>query len=163
MISIAIQWRLLDFLSIESYRTVVQEENDDSFLSVHELLHDAGEAQQPQRVATSVDFRSERADDDVGYINSNDRDDRFTSQPKGDKDERKKATDSDNVYSRDDDSVFEERDKQYSALGSPQTIAFDSDARCDPLTPSLVNFTTESVLQLELLIFDRRQITLPSV
>ena len=96
-------------------------------------------------MATSVDFGSERADGGVEHINPNDRDGCSPSRPKEDGDEREEATDSGIVHLA-DGSVSDGRCEQHGALGPPLTTVSDSDARCDPFTPSLVNFTAERVL-----------------
>ena len=81
------------------------DENDDPFLSVDELLGDAGEVQDPQPMAPSVDFGSERADGAVERIYPNDRDGRSTSRPKSNGDEHEEVTDPSSFYPCGDSSV----------------------------------------------------------
>ncbi|KAL8722405.1 MAG: hypothetical protein Q9181_007494 [Wetmoreana brouardii] len=67
--------------SIGPQLTAGDEENGDPLPSLEELLCDAGGAQEPQRTATIVDHRSERADGAVEHSTPNDCDDGPTLRP----------------------------------------------------------------------------------
>ena len=95
---------------------------------------------------TSVDSKSERVDGAIERINPNDRDGSSPFQPKNDGDEHQETTDPDSVYSCSDGLVSDGRGEQYGALGPPSTAASGLDARCDPLTPPLGDFTAKRVL-----------------
>ncbi|KAL9123615.1 MAG: hypothetical protein Q9217_006969, partial [Psora testacea] len=115
--------------SIGPYLITTQEENDRPSQSVEKLLCDAREAQERQRIATNVDFESERADGVVEHVNPNNRDGSSTSRPKSDGDECEEVPDSGSVHPCGDGSVSDARDEQHGTICLPPTTASDSDAR----------------------------------